>query len=65
MDTQTGQLYASYDEAILAGATNVVMLKGLPEDIEAVSQAVSAQYRATRKAKNKAAKRSRRTNRKG
>ena len=65
MDTMTGKLYPSYDEAVLHGAVNPVLLTGTPEAIERISHAVSAQYRAERKSKNKAAKRSRRANRKG
>lgn len=64
MDTQTGKLYPTYEAAVADGVENVTMLEfSVPADAERISKAVSALYRAERKAKNKAAKASRRNNR--
>ena len=64
MHVPTGEIFNTYHEATLAHPEgSVVLLEGPPEAIEQISRAVSAQYRAERKAKNKAAKLSRRANR--
>lgn len=65
MDTMTGFIYQSFDAALTAGVPpeRMVQIEGTPEAIESVSRAVSAAYRAERKARNKAAKASRRKNR--
>ena len=65
MDPGSGRLYPTFDAALADGVEFPVMLTGTTEAIEQISRAVSAQYRAQRKTKNKAARRSRRANRKG
>lgn len=65
MDIKTGHIYQSFDEAVFAGVPpeRLVQMEGTPEAIEQVSRAVSAQYKAERRARNKQAKASRRANR--
>jgi hypothetical protein len=70
MNTFTGALTPATAEdmaALRAGAASIpeghVLIEGTRDDIERLSAAVSAKYRAERKAKNKAAKKSRRANR--
>ena len=67
MDPGTGRLYPSLDAAHLAGVTNAVQLFGRTEDVERISAAVASTWtreqKATRNAKNKAARAARRNNR--
>lgn len=67
MDPGTGTLYVSLDEALRAGMLHPVELSGRVEDIERISAAVASAWtreqKATRNAKNKAARASRRANR--
>ena len=67
MDPGTGRIYPSLIEAKVAGVEHPVELAGRVEDIERVSKAVgavwSAEQKAARNVKNKAAKAARRNNR--
>ncbi len=68
MDPNTGRIFRSIDAAHAAGVTNPVLVEGAPEDVERISSAVQAQWtreqKARRNAANRAARRSRRVNRK-
>jgi len=67
MDPGTGRLYPTLDAAKLAGVANAVELIGQREDIERISAAVTSEWtreqKAKHKAKNKAARAPRPTNR--
>jgi len=63
MDSNSGRLYPSLAAARLDGVVSPVEITGTPEAVERISAAVSAKYLAERKARNKAAKQSRRANR--
>jgi hypothetical protein len=67
MDPYSGRLYPSVADAKMDGVTHPVELTGRIEDIERVSAAVqsawTAEQKAARNAKNKAARASRRANR--
>ena len=67
MDPGTGRIYPSVFEAKVAGVDHPVALAGRVEDVERISKAVaavwSAEQKAARNAKNKAAKVARRNNR--
>jgi hypothetical protein len=64
INTHTGEFHAvdasALTEPIPSGH---VLVQGTEEDVARVAKTVSAKYRAERKARNKAAKKSRRANR--
>ena len=66
MDISTGQLYETRQSALSAGVLpeNLVFIEGAPEAVERVSTVMTEAARQRRKARNKAAKMSRRANRK-
>jgi malonyl CoA-acyl carrier protein transacylase len=66
MNTYTGALTILEPTDVADGISvpeGHVLVSGTTEDIERVAATVSAKYRAERKARNKAAKKSRRANR--
>lgn len=67
MNTQTGAITLLETSLPIDATTFVpeghVLIQGAEQDVAIVASAVSAKYRAERKAKNKAAKASRRANR--
>jgi hypothetical protein len=66
MNTYTGQLTVLEPTTVADGISvpeGHVLVQGATEDIQRLSATVSAKYRAERKARNKAAKKSRRANR--
>jgi len=67
MDPNTGVLYPSLSAAKAAGVTDPVLLAGLSDDVDRVSQAVKSAWtreqKAKRNAANKTAAKSRRANR--
>jgi hypothetical protein len=66
MNTHTGALTILEPAAVADGVSvpeGHVLIQGTQEDVAIVASAVSAKYRAERKARNKAAKKSRRANR--
>ncbi len=54
MDSRTGELYASLDQAIAFGVKDAVEVTGTPEAVQRISKAVRAQHKARRKAQKKA-----------
>ena len=59
MDSMSGKLYPNIEAALLAGVKNPVEIIGTPEAVDRISKAVRAQH----KAKRKAQKQSRKSNR--
>lgn len=60
MDPNSGRMYATLQDARLAGVENPVEIFGAPEDVKRVSEAVAEAHRRELTAKERAAKKSRR-----
>lgn len=66
MNTHTGALTILEPTAVADGIAipeGHVLIQGTEDDVQRISRVVSEKYRAARKARNKAARRSRRRNR--
>lgn len=65
MHAETGRLYTwpQVEQMAAEQRAELVEIVGTPEQVQAVSRAVSAEYRRNRKARNKAQRASRRANR--